>query len=140
MAPLSPAAQNRALQCGPLLLALGLAALAVTLPAQPLAWVVAAMLLVGTGFGISYAFLNQRVMAAAQAGQEDATAGSAPTLGALGGAVGAALAGLAGNSLGLDQALTAASVTRASMVLAGGGALLALLAAMLARRLLQRAG
>ena len=52
-------------------LALGLAALAVTLPAQPLIWVVAAMLLIGTGFGTSYAFLNQRVMAAAQAGQED---------------------------------------------------------------------
>ena len=138
VAPLSAAAQRRALQCGPLLLALGLAALAVTLPAQPLTWVVAAMLLIGTGFGISYAFLNQRVMAAAQAGQEDATAGAA--LGALGGAVGAALAGLAGNGLGLDQVLTATSVTQASRVLAGAGALLALVAALLVRRLLQRAG
>ncbi|MBP9931799.1 MAG: MFS transporter [Rhodoferax sp.] len=140
VAPLSAAAQRRALQCGPLLLALGLAALAVTLPAQPLTWVVAAMLLIGTGFGTSYAFLNQRVMAAAQAGQEDATAGAAPTLGALGGAVGAALAGLAGNGLGLDQVLTATSVTQASRVLAGAGALLALVAALLVRRLLQRAG
>jgi len=140
VAPLSAAAQRRALQCGPLLLALGLAALAVTLPAQPLIWVVAAMLLIGTGFGTSYAFLNQRVMAAAQAGQEDATAGAAPTLGALGGAVGAALAGLAGNGLGLDQVLTATSVTQASRVLAGAGALLALVAALLVRRLLQRAG
>ncbi|MEO8544057.1 MAG: MFS transporter, partial [Burkholderiaceae bacterium] len=138
VAPLSTQAQKRALQAGPVLLALGLAGLAITLPAQPLPWVVATMLLIGTGFGISYAFLNQRVMAAAQAGQEDATAGAAPTLGALGGAVGAALAGLAGNSLGLDQALTATSVTRASVVLAGGGALLALLASVLAHRLLRR--
>jgi predicted MFS family arabinose efflux permease len=139
VAPLSAPAQNRALQAGPLLLALGLAGLAITLPAQPLLWVVAAMLLIGTGFGISYAFLNQRVMAAAQSGQEDATAGAAPTLGALGGAVGAALAGLAGNSLGLDQVLTASSVAQASMVLAGGGALLALAASVLVRRLVRHA-
>jgi len=97
------------------------------------------MLLIGTGFGISYAFLNQRVMAAAQSGQEDATAGAAPTLGALGGAVGAALAGLAGNSLGLDHVLTASSVSQASMVLAGGGALLALAASVLVRRLVRHA-
>jgi MFS family permease len=103
VAPLARAGQNRVLLTGPLLLALGLAGLAITLAAQPLAWVAAAMLLVGTGFGVSYSFLNQRVMASAQAGQEDATAGAAPTLGSLGGAVGAAVAGLAGNSLGLDQ-------------------------------------
>jgi predicted MFS family arabinose efflux permease len=139
VAQLSAPAQNRALQAGPLLLALGLAGLAITLPAQPLLWVVASMLLIGTGFGISYAFLNQRVMAAAQAGQEDATAGAAPTLGALGGAVGAAIAGLAGNSLGLDQVLTASSVTQASLVLAGGGALLALAASVLVRRLVRHA-
>ncbi|MCP5282010.1 MAG: MFS transporter [Rhodoferax sp.] len=139
VAPLSAPAQKRALQAGPLLLALGLAGLAISLPAQPLPWVVMAMLLIGTGFGISYAFLNQRVMAAAQSGQEDATAGAAPTLGALGGAVGAALAGLAGNSLGLDQVLTASSVAQASMVLAGGGALLALAASVLVRRLVRHA-
>jgi predicted MFS family arabinose efflux permease len=139
VAQLSAPAQNRALQAGPLLLALGLAGLAITLPAQPLLWVVASMLLIGTGFGISYAFLNQRVMAAAQSGQEDATAGAAPTLGALGGAVGAAMAGLAGNSLGLDQVLTASSVAQASMVLAGGGALLALAASVLVRRLVRHA-
>ena len=54
--------------------------------------------------------------------------------------MGAALAGLAGNGLGLDQVLTATSVTQASRVLAGAGALLALVAALLVRRLLQRAG
>ena len=139
VARLQTPGQNRALLAGPLLLALGLAGLAVSLPAQPLVWVVSSMLAIGSGFGISYAFLNQRVMAAAQAGQEDATAGAAPTLGALGGAVGAAIAGLAGNSAGLDQALTATSVTQASWVLAGGGAMLALVAAVLAWRLLQRA-
>lgn len=136
VAPLGTAGQDRAVRAGPPLIALGLVLLAWALPAQPLAWVAAALVLVGSGFGISYAFLNQRVMANAQAGQEDATAGSAPTLGALGGAVGAAIAGLVGQALGLAQPLAADTVVLASWTLAGGGAALALVAAVLAQRLL----
>jgi len=136
VAQFSSAGQNRCIQTGPLLLALGLAGLAWALPAQPLVWVVVSLVLVGCGFGISYAFLNQRVMAAAQPGQEDATAGSAPTLGALGGAVGAAIAGLVGQAVGLEQPLQADAVALASGMLAGGGCVLALLVALLARRLL----
>jgi len=136
VAPLATAGQNRAVQAGPLLLAAGLAVLAWALPDQPLAWVVVALVLVGSGFGVSYAFLNQRVMAHAQPGQEDTTAGSAPTLGALGGAVGAAIAGLVGQAVGIAQPLQAQGVVQASWILAGGGAVLALLVAILARRLL----
>lgn len=136
VAPWATAGQNRMIQAGPLLLAAGLALLAWALPARPLAWVVFALVLVGSGFGISYAFLNQRVMANAQPGQEDATAGSAPTLGALGGAVGAAIAGLVGQAVGMEQPLQAQAVLQASWILAGGGAVLALLVALLARRLL----
>ena len=76
-------------------------------------------------------------MAAAQAGQEDATAGAIPTLGGVGGAVSAALAGLVGNALGMDRSLTAEIVSRASMALFGGGALVAALAGWLAWRLLE---
>jgi len=136
VAPFASTGQGRSIQAGPLLLALGLAGLAWALPAQPLIWVMMSLVLVGSGFGISYAFLNQRVMAAAQKGQEDATAGSAPTLGSLGGAVGAAVAGLVGQSVGLEQPLQPDKVVQAAWMLAGGGALLALLTAVLARRLL----
>lgn len=136
VAPWATRGQNLAIQVGPLLLASGLALLAWALPTQPLAWVVLALVLVGSGLGASYSFLNQRVMASAQAGQEDATAGSAPTLGALGGAVGAAFAGLVGQAVGLAQPLSAQAVVQVSWMLAGGGAVLALLAAVLARRLL----
>lgn len=128
--------QDGAIQAGPLLLAAGLLLLAWALPAAPMAWVVAALVLVGSGLGTSYAFLNQRVMACAQPGQEDATAGSAPTLGALGGAVASAIAGLVGQAAGLAQPLQPDMVVRAVWMLAGGGAVLALLAALLARRLL----
>ena len=61
--PLHARWQNTAILCGPLILALGLAGLAFTLAAQPLALVALSMVLVGVGFGISNAFLNQRVMA-----------------------------------------------------------------------------
>ena len=135
--PLPARWQNAAILCGPLVLALGLTGLAFTLAAQPLVLVALCMLLVGIGFGISNAFLNQRVMSAAQAGQEDATAGAIPTLGNVGGAVSAALAGLVGNSIGLDSSLSAQTVSRASLALFGGGALVAGLAAWLAARLLK---
>ena len=134
--PLHARWQNAAILSGPWLLALGLAGLAFTLAAQPLALVAASMVLVGIGFGISNAFLNQRVMAAAQPGQEDATAGAIPTLGGVGGAVSAALAGLVGNTIGMDKSLTAEIVSRASLALFGGGALVAALAAWVAWRLL----
>ena len=139
VAPLAGSGQNRCIQSGPLLLALGLAGMAWALPTQPLFWVVLSLALIGSGLGISYGFLNQRVMAAAQAGQEDATAGSAPTLGALGGAVGAAIAGLVGQAAGLDQTLRPEQVALTTWTLAGGGAVLALLVALLARRLLAAA-
>ncbi|MEO7937361.1 MAG: MFS transporter [Burkholderiaceae bacterium] len=129
--------QNSCIQAGPVLLAVGLLGLAWSLPAQPIEWVVLSLALIGSGLGISYAFLNQRVMAGAQAGQEDATAGSAPTLGSLGGAIGAAIAGLVGAAVGLDLPLQPQQVTLAVWLLAGGGAALALCMAVLARRLLR---
>ena len=134
--PLPARWHNAAILAGPLGLALGLAGLAFTLAAQPLVLVGASMVLVGIGFGISNAFINQRVMSSAQAGQEDATAGAIPTLGNVGGAVSAALAGLVGNSLGMDQRLTADIVAHASLALFGGGAMVAVVAAWLAWRLL----
>ena len=131
--------QKRAMLAGPVLLVLGLALLALTLATQPLALVCLALALVGAGFGVSNAFLSQRVLAAAQPGQEDATAGSIGTLPQLGGAISAALAGIAGNAIGLDQALTDDKVARAALALFGGGTMLALLACVLALRL-ARAG
>ncbi len=137
VAPLAPRGQALCIQAAPLLIGTGLAGLAWALPAQPLVWIAASLLLIGTGFGMSYAFLNQRVMAHAQKGQEDATAGSAPTLGALGGAIGAAIAGLVGQAVGLDLPLDPRQVTLAVWLLAGGGAVLAIAMAVLARRLLR---
>jgi hypothetical protein len=72
-----------------------------------------------------------------QPGQEDETAGAIPTLQGLGGATSAALAGLAGNAIGLDRELTVDVVHHASLALYGGGALLSLLAVWMALRFMQ---
>ena len=128
IAPLALRWQNTAMLVGPALLTFGLAGLALTMAAQPLPLVALALVLVGVGFGICNMFITQRVMAAAQSGQEDETAGAIPTLQGLGGATSAAVAGLSGNAIGLDRPLTQQIVSDASLALYGGGALVSLLA------------
>ena len=70
-------------------------------------------------------FIIQRILAAAQPGQEDTTAAGIPTLQGLGGAISAALAGLAGNAMGLDLNLSAKAVQHATLAMFGGGAVIA---------------
>ena len=134
MARLAPRWQGRAIVSGPALLTLGLAGLALTTASRPLPLVLASLVVVGVGFGVCNMFINQRIMASVQPGQEDETAGAIPTLQGLGGATSAALAGLAGNAIGLDRALTVEVVQQASLALYGGGALLSLLAVRMAWR------
>jgi hypothetical protein len=93
------------------------------------------MILVGCGFGVSYSFITQRVMGTAEPGQEDATIAAMSTLFGMGGAISAAVSGLIGNSVGLDGPLTSDVVDTASLILFGGGALLAILGIVCAWRL-----
>ena len=137
VAPLAPRWQNRAILAGPTSLAIGLAGLGLTLAASPLPVIAIAMVLIGCGFGVSYAFLTQRVMAATEAGEEDATMASMSTLFGMGGAVSAAVAGLVGNSLGLDQPLTTGIVAQAALALYGGGAAIAAIGILFAWRLIR---
>jgi len=135
VASLGPRWHNLAIIAGPTSLMLGLAGLAFTLATSPLPIIAIAMVLIGCGFGVSYAFLTQRVMAAAEPGEEDASIASMSTLFGMGGAVSAAVAGLIGNGIGLDGPMTTDVVTRASHALFGGGAALAVIAILLAWRL-----
>jgi MFS family permease len=129
--------QNLAILAGPTSLGLGLAGLAFTLAASPLPIIAIAMVLIGCGFGVSYSFITQRVMGTAEPGQEDATIAAMSTLFGMGGAISAAVAGLIGNSVGLDGPLTTEIVDAASLMLFGGGALLAVIAVLLAARLIK---
>ncbi|TDQ81023.1 MFS transporter [Dongia mobilis] len=123
---------GRFILAGPALLALGLAIVAVTMASQPLILVGIGLALIGIGFGISHSFINQRLMAAAPDGQGDATATAIPTLECLGAAIGAALAGLAGNAAGLAGPLDTGVVAEGSLLVFGGGALFSLLAVLMA--------
>jgi hypothetical protein len=137
VAPLGARRHGLAILAGPSSLALGLAGLSVTLASSPLPVIAVAMVLIGAGFGVSYAFLTQRIMAATAPGEEDATMASMSTLFGMGGAVSAALAGLVGNAVGLDGPLTTGIVAHAALGLFGGGALLAALGILAAWGLLR---
>lgn len=127
VASLPPRWHGFAIISGPATLAVGMAILGIGLAGSPLTLVAAALALVGIGFGISHSFINQRIMAAAPEGQEDATATAIPTLECLGGAIGAAAAGLVGNAAGFGGPLTPDVVHMGSIGVFGGGALIVLL-------------
>jgi len=136
VAAIGPRYQSILIIAGPTCLTLGLAILAFTLATSPLPIIAIGMVFIGLGFGLSYAFLTQRVMATADPGEEDATIASMSTLFGMGGAVSAAVSGLIGNSVGLDGPLTVEVVSKASLILYGGGAVLAVLSILCAWRLI----
>ncbi|MDY0872992.1 MFS transporter [Dongia rigui] len=127
VASLPPRWHGLAIISGPVTLAVGMALLGIGLAGSPLTLVAAALALVGIGFGISHSFINQRIMAAAPEGQEDATATAIPTLECLGGAIGAAASGLVGNAAGFGGSLTPEVVQMGSIGVFGGGALIVLI-------------
>jgi hypothetical protein len=127
VASLTPRWHGLAIVSGPTTLAIGMILLGIGLAGSPLTLVGGALALVGIGFGISHSFINQRIIAAAPEGQEDATATAIPTLECLGGAIGAAAAGLVGNAAGFGGVLTPDVVETGSLGVFGGGGLIVLL-------------
>jgi MFS family permease len=103
-----------ALIAGPALITAGLAGMAATLPFGNLPLIVLAATVIGAGYGVCWAFLGQRIMAGARAGEGDRAAASIATLEMTGIAVGAALAGIMGNALGVDDAAASASLRAAA--------------------------
>lgn len=105
---------DTALVAGPALITAGLAGLALTLPLGEMPLIVVAATVTGTGYGVCWAFLGQRIMAGARAGEGDRAAASIATLEMTGIAVGAALAGIMGNALGVDDDATSAELRAAA--------------------------
>jgi MFS family permease len=92
-----------AMRTGPLMVGAGLAVSGVALGGGPIGLAAFSISLTGLGFGICWSFLGSRVLAAAPAGEEDRTAGAIPTIETAGVALGAAVAGIGGNALGVVQ-------------------------------------
>jgi hypothetical protein len=105
---------DAALITGPAMIAAGLAALALALPGGNLVGIVTAATVIGTGYGVCWAFLGQRIMAGARPGEGERAAASIATLEMTGIALGAALAGIMGNALGVDDDATAVHLRAAA--------------------------
>ncbi len=102
-------ARRRAIESGPLLQCCGMLLVALGFQQGSLSLLVTGQIVVGAAFGASWAFLSQMLMEASTPTERDKTSGLIPTLQSAGFAIGAAFAGLAGNSLGLAETSTSAT-------------------------------
>jgi MFS family permease len=110
----SPQRADRLLIAGPVMMGLGLLGVALLIPLEPAPLVFPAIVLTGAGIGACWAFIAQRVMTGARAGEEDRAASSLATVQQTGFALGAALAGLAANAAGLSGGLNRTDVAAAA--------------------------
>lgn len=106
----------RMIRLGAVVATLGVALGALVFPPASVAGVVAAGALLGGGFGLSWAFMSQRVLASLPEGEERAIGAAAMTTVRLtGSAVGAAAAGAVANLVGFSGGLTDASAQAAGL-------------------------
>lgn len=103
------------IRSGPALLFAGLLTLGLAILLDVFWMVIAAQALVGTGFGISWAYLSHTIMETARPGERDTASALLPTIQSAGYGIGAAIAGLAANTAGLAVAQTSESV-RVAMI------------------------
>lgn len=129
----SPQGRRRLIVAGPALLVSGLALAGSGFSFDFLLAVIAGQVLIGMGFGASWAYLSQTIMEAARPGERDRASALLPTIQSAGYGIGAAIAGLVANSSGLARAVSGADIENAMVAVVATGAglgLLGLLAAM----------
>jgi MFS family permease len=94
---------ERLIMAGPVVMGIGLVGVACLTTLPPGYAVVPAVIVVGLGIGCCWAFIAQRTMSGAKAGEETVAASSLATVQQMGFALGAALAGLAANASGFAE-------------------------------------
>jgi MFS family permease len=100
---------------GPLIMSAGLAGIAWRMPAGTIAQLLAPIFCSGAGIGACWAFMAQRVMKAARAGEADVAASSVATVQLYGFAFGGAIAGLIANLVGYSAGLTPQATRSAAL-------------------------
>ncbi|MBC6405218.1 MAG: MFS transporter [Rhodospirillales bacterium] len=90
------------LRLGPVTVFCGLLGIAVFLPLGPSWMVLPWVAMQGAGYGLAYAFIVRRVVTAAPEGEREQAAGAVAAVQMLGYSLGAAIAGIAINSQGLE--------------------------------------
>jgi predicted MFS family arabinose efflux permease len=103
----------RLIVVGPIMMSAGLLGVAMVMAPGPVAALIIPIALIGSGIGLSWAFIAQHVMRGAKAGEENIAAASVATVQQAGIAYGAAFAGLVANASGLGDGLLT-SVLRAA--------------------------
>ena len=126
--------RGRLIVIGPLAMAVSLVA-AGLLADKGALWLSLAILGIGLGIGVCWAFAAQRVMSGARKGEETVTAASVPTVQQMGFALGAALSGLAANSAGFAAGLARETMAHVALVVPICLALAAVLGVLVALRL-----
>lgn len=91
------------IRIGAVLIAVGVAGLALAMPRGPVWALVPWVALQGAGFGMCWAFLLRRIVAAVPARERERASSAMPTLQMVGYAVGAAASGMVANTLGLAE-------------------------------------
>jgi MFS family permease len=97
-----PKGEPLCIKLGAGVIALGLLGFALSMPHGPIWAVALSATLQGAGFGLSWAFIARRVAAGAVEAERERAAGALPTTQMLSYAVGAALAAIIANGLGLE--------------------------------------
>ncbi|MDP3173516.1 MAG: MFS transporter [Phenylobacterium sp.] len=103
-----------AIRAGGLMILAAVALFVWVVPHGPVAAIAAAAMLMGSGFGISYAFINRRIIAAAPDDDRALASAGVPSARLLGNAAGAGLAGAVANMMGMRHGLSAESALVAS--------------------------
>ena len=101
---LDPRTEPLCLRLGAVVVLLGIALFALTMPHGPLWGVIAAAVLQGGGFGLCWGFVTKRIIAASRPEEREQAAGSVATVQMLGYALGAASVGIIANGLGFAGA------------------------------------
>ena len=128
------------IRSGPLLQLLGLSGLVAAFSLEMLPLVFIAQLVIGAGFGASWAFLSKMLMEESPIGERDKTSALLPTLQSAGFALGAGLAGLVANAAGIEAATASGHVSPVLAIVFLLGALWVMPAAIAARRAVGMAG
>ena len=93
------------IRLGAVMVALGVAGFAVIMPRGPLLAIGACALVMGGGFGLSWAFIAGRIVANAPPAEEALASSSIPTTNMIGTAVGAAASGAIANLIGFGRGI-----------------------------------
>jgi len=135
VAPMPGAWPARMIAAGPLSTGAGLLGVGLLMPSGPASAVLVPIALIGTGAGLCWGFLAQRVMTGARPGEEDTAAAAVATVQQVGMAIGAAAAGLVANVIGISGGLDRDALLSAALWVPASFVSAAALAYLLALRL-----